>query len=107
MVNFIINTYLKAYMQTPIKTYKFIGKILPDGHLSLPEEIIKESANEFEVTLTPVDDIKKAIQLYLAGRIERRGKLKDMVLDSAEIEKAAKEAFGTTDIDIIMKAVRK
>jgi hypothetical protein len=94
-------------MQTPIKTYKFIGKVLSDGHLSIPEEITKESAKEFEVTLTPVDDIKKTIQMYLAGRIEKSGKLKDIALDSAEIEKAAKEAFGTTDIDIIMEAVRK
>lgn len=94
-------------MQTPIKTYKFIGKILPDGHLSLPDEIIKEPTTEFEVTLTPIDNIKKALQLYLNDRIEKRGKLKDIVLDTEEIEKAAKKTFGTTDIDVIMEAVRK
>lgn len=94
-------------MGTITKTYKFIGKILPDGHLSIPEEVAKEVIKEFEITLTPVDDIKKAMQLYLDGRIEKRGKLKDIVLDSVEIEKAAEKAFGTTNIDVIMEAVRK
>ena len=94
-------------MKTITKTYKFISKILPDGHLSLPDEVAKGAIKEFEVTLTPVDDIKKTIQMYLVGRIEKRGKLRDMVLDSTEIEKAAKKAFGTNDIDVIMEAVRK
>lgn len=94
-------------MSTITKTYKFIGKILIDGHLSIPDEVAKGAIKEFEVILTPVDDIKKTVHLYLDGRIEKRGRLRDLVLDSAEIEKAAKKAFGTTDIDIIMEAVRK
>lgn len=94
-------------MGTITKTYKFISKILPDGHLSIPDEVAKGNIKEFEVTLTPVDDIKKAMQLYLDGRIEKKGKLKDIVLDTAEIEKAAQNAFGTSNIDVIMEAIRK
>ncbi|MFQ5864487.1 MAG: hypothetical protein ACE5IW_04570 [bacterium] len=33
---------------------KFIGKVLKDGHLSLPEEIAKQVGKIFEVILLPV-----------------------------------------------------
>lgn len=94
-------------MGTITKTYKFISKILPDGHLSIPDEVAKGDVKEFEVTLTPVDDIKNLVSLYLKGRLEKKGKLKDIALDSAEIEKAAQKAFGATNIDVIMEAIRK
>jgi hypothetical protein len=46
-------------MKTLGKTYKFIEKVLPDGHLSIPDEIAGEADKEFEVTVTHVDDIKR------------------------------------------------
>lgn len=41
-------------MQTVNKIYRFKSKVLPDGHLSLPEEVAKATGEEFEVTLNPV-----------------------------------------------------
>ena len=35
---------------------RFIGKVLPDGHLSLPEETAKEVGTVFDVVLMPLDD---------------------------------------------------
>lgn len=35
---------------------KFIGKVLPDGHLSLPEETAREVGKIFEVILIPVEE---------------------------------------------------
>lgn len=34
---------------------RFIGKVLPDGHLSLPEETSKEVGSVFDVVLMPVE----------------------------------------------------
>ncbi len=34
---------------------RFIGKVLEDGHLSLPEDIAKEKGKTFEVILLPVE----------------------------------------------------
>lgn len=102
---------INKHMKTLSKTYKFIGKVLSDGHLSIPDEIAGEADKEFEVTMTPVDEIKKIITLYLQGRIEKKGALKDITknlnLDPAKIEEAIKEAFGTTDVDVIMNAIRR
>lgn len=36
---------------------RYIGKVLSDGHLSLPEDMAKERGREFEVILFPKDDI--------------------------------------------------
>lgn len=94
------------YVQTT-KTYKFIGKVLPDGHLSIPEELAKDTAKEFEVVMTPIDSIKKTISLYLKGLIDKKGTLKDISLDSEKIEEAAIKAFGTTNIDVIIEAIRR
>ena len=41
-------------MKTVIK--KFIGKVLPDGHLSLPEDTAKEVGNSYEVVLMPLEE---------------------------------------------------
>ena len=94
-------------MQTRAKTYKFIGKVLPDGHLSIPDEVAKSKVDEFEVTMTPVDDIKKMILLYRKGLIEKKSTINDIELDSERIEKAVRKTFGTTNIDEIIETVRK
>ena len=38
------------------KVKRFIGKVLPDGHLSLPDETAKEVGSVFDVVLMPVED---------------------------------------------------
>ena len=53
--------------------------------------------------MTPIDDIKSSISLYLEGRLEKKGCIKDLSLDSAKIEDAVKKAFGTTNIDVILR----
>lgn len=35
---------------------RFIGKVLPDGHLSLPEDTAKEVGSIFDVVLMPVEE---------------------------------------------------
>ncbi len=35
---------------------RFIGKVLPDGHLSLPEDTTKEVGSIFDVVLMPVEE---------------------------------------------------
>lgn len=41
-----------------MKTFprRFIGKVLPDGHLSLPEDTAKEIGSVFDVVLMPVEE---------------------------------------------------
>ena len=41
-------------MKTAVK--RFIGKVLPDGHLSLPDDTAKEVGSVFDVVLMPVDE---------------------------------------------------
>ena len=41
-------------MESTVK--RFIGKVLPDGHLSLPDETAKEVGSVFDVVLMPVED---------------------------------------------------
>ena len=41
-------------MKTSVK--RFIGKVLPDGHLSLPDDTAKEVGSVFDVLLMPVED---------------------------------------------------
>lgn len=94
-------------MESTAKTYKFIGKVLPDGHLSIPEDIAKDMGSEFEVHLTPVDDTRKLISLYLEGRLERTGSILDIKFDADRIAEAIKKTFGTDNIDDIIDAVRR
>ena len=35
---------------------RFIGKVMPDGHLSLPEDTAKEVGSVFEVVLIPMEE---------------------------------------------------
>ena len=94
-------------MERTAKTYKFIGKVLPDGHLSIPEDVAKDTGSEFEVLLTPVGDIKKLISLYLEGRLEKKGSILDIKLDAERIAEAIRKTFGTDNIDDIIDAVRR
>ena len=94
-------------MQTIDSKYKFIGKVLPDGHLSIPDEIAKDTGKEFEVIMVPINNIQKYISLYLDGHIEKKGMLKDLSLDFREIENALKKAFGTNDVNSIIESIRK
>lgn len=41
-------------MKTTVK--RFIGKVLPDGHLSLPDDTAKEIGSVFDVVLMPMED---------------------------------------------------
>ena len=41
-------------MKTAVK--RFIGKVLPDGHLSLPDDTAKKVGSVFDVVLMPVED---------------------------------------------------
>ena len=41
-------------MKTAVK--RFIGKVLPDGHLSLPEDTAREVGSVFDVLLMPVEE---------------------------------------------------
>ena len=38
----------------------FIGRVLPDGHLSLPDEQAKDVGKTYKVTLVPMDDLPDA-----------------------------------------------
>ena len=52
-------------------TKKFIGKVLPDGHLSLPEDTAKEVGSVFEVVLTPIE--KSDIHSYAESLEKEKG----------------------------------
>jgi hypothetical protein len=41
-------------MKTAVK--RFIGKVLPDGHLSLPDDTAKKVGSVFDVVLMPVEE---------------------------------------------------
>ena len=90
------------------KTYKFIGKVLSDGHLSVPEEVAQVPGKEFEVLMTPMDDIKSLLTQYIGGTLERKGWFKDIKLDSPKrVQEAIRDAFGTSEIEAIIESVRK
>lgn len=94
-------------MNKPRNTYRFRSKVLPDGHLSVPDEIGADTGKEFEVTITPVDDVKYSVSLYFEGQLKRSGRIADISLDSDGLEEAVKTAFGATDIDAIINSVRR
>ncbi len=41
-------------MKTTVRRY--IGKVMPDGHLSLPEDAAKEIGSVFDVVLMPIEE---------------------------------------------------
>jgi len=68
---------------------KFIGKVLPDGHLSLPEDTAKRIGAIFEVILLPVN----SIDIYsFAEKIAQEKGLEQ--LDEKSIEKIIHESRG-------------
>ena len=94
-------------MQTTQTTYRFIGKVLPDGHLSLPADLALEKGQEFEVTVRPLDETYETVSRYLEGKIEKTGSFEDITLPAEKIRKAVETAFGTTNIDEIIDKVRR
>lgn len=88
-------------------TYRFIGKVLSDGHLFIPEEAAKTVGKKFEVLLTPIDDTEVLISSYLEDRLKKQGRIKDIILNFPESIDAIKATFGTTDIDAIIESVRR
>ncbi len=50
---------------------RFIGKVLPDGHLSLPEDAAKEVGSVFDVILMPVGE--PDIYIYAESLAKEKG----------------------------------
>jgi len=68
---------------------RFIGKILPDGHLSLPEDTAQNVGKAYEVILFPLDDgetYSYAEQLAKAKGLSR--------LTEADVERIIHESRG-------------
>ncbi|MGR3179303.1 MAG: hypothetical protein ACUZ8E_14730 [Candidatus Anammoxibacter sp.] len=74
-------------MQTNAKRY--IGKVLPDGHLSLPEDAAKDIGSVYEVVLMPLEE--PDIYSY-AESVAREKGFVDMT--EADIEKIIHESRG-------------
>lgn len=74
-------------MKTAVR--RFIGKVLPDGHLSLPEDAAKEIGNVFDVVLMPVEE--PDIYSYAESLAKERG-FSD--LTEQDIEKIIHESRG-------------
>lgn len=74
-------------MKTAVR--RFIGKVLPDGHLSLPEDAAKEIGNIFDVVLMPMEE--PDIYSYAESLAKERG-FSD--LTEQDIEKIIHESRG-------------
>lgn len=74
-------------MKTAVR--RFIGKVLPDGHLSLPEDAAKEIGNVFDVVLMPMEE--PDIYSYAESLAKERG-FSD--LTEQDIEKIIHESRG-------------
>jgi len=68
---------------------KFIGKVLPDGQLSLPEEISKQIGKVFEVILLPIGQTE--IYSYTEQIAREKGISQ---YNEADIEKIIHESRG-------------
>lgn len=68
---------------------KFIGKVLPDGHLSLPEDAAKEVGSVFEVILMPIEG--SDIYAY-AETLAKEKRFPDLSLE--DVEKIVHESRG-------------
>jgi len=68
---------------------KFISKILPDGHLSLPEDTAKEVGKIFEVILIPLEEAE--IYSYAETLAKEKGFSK---LTEEDIERIIHESRG-------------
>jgi hypothetical protein len=94
-------------METNQTTYTFIGKVLPDGHLSLPPDLAAEHGQEFEVTVKPLNETREVVARYLDGRIEKTRSFEEILLPAETIRKAVEAAFGTGNVDEIIERVRR
>jgi len=68
---------------------KFIGKVLPDGHLSLPQDTAREVGKIFEVILIPLEEAE--IYSYAEALAEEKGFSR---LSEEEIERIIHESRG-------------
>jgi len=68
---------------------KFISKVLPDGHLSLPEDTAKEVGKIFEVILIPVEEAE--VYSYAETLAKEKGLSE---LAEEDIEKIIHESRG-------------
>ncbi len=68
---------------------KFIGKVLPDGHLSLPEDTSKEVGKIFEVILLSMEEAE--IYTYAEALAKERGFSE---LTEEDIERVIHESRG-------------
>lgn len=68
---------------------RFIGKVMPDGHLSLPEDAAKEIGSVFDVLLMPVEE--PDVYGYAASLAKEKGFCD---LTENDIEKIIHESRG-------------
>jgi hypothetical protein len=68
---------------------KFISKVLPDGHLSLPEDTAKEVGKVFEVILIPLEEAD--VYSYAESLAKEKGFL---TVTEEEIERIIHESRG-------------
>lgn len=75
--------------EVSMEAKKYIGKVLPDGHLSLPEDVAKFAGQVFEVILIPVDQAE--ISAFAEQLAEEKG---FSHYTEADIEKIIHESRG-------------
>lgn len=68
---------------------RFISKVLPDGHLSLPEDTAKEVGKVFEVILIPLEEAE--VYSYAETLAKEKGFSK---LTEEDIERIIHESRG-------------
>ncbi len=68
---------------------KFISKVLPDGHLSLPEDTAKDVGKVFEVILIPLEEAE--VYAYAEILAKEKGFSK---LTEEDIERIVHESSG-------------
>lgn len=74
-----------------MEAQKFISKVLPDGHLSLPKETAQDVGKIFEVILIPLDDSQ--IYSYAEDLAEQKGFSN---ITEEDIEKIIHESRGVS-----------
>jgi hypothetical protein len=68
---------------------RFISKVLPDGHLSLPEDMAEDVGKFFEVILIPLEETE--IYSYTEALAEEKG---FSALTEEDIERIIHESRG-------------
>ncbi|MBT9164605.1 MAG: hypothetical protein DDT22_00574 [candidate division WS2 bacterium] len=68
---------------------RFISKVLPDGHLSLPEDTAKDVGKVFEVILIPLEEAE--VYSYAETQAKEKGFSK---LTEEDIERIIHESRG-------------